>query len=338
MTTHKYAGIIPVWRVSMENNRIQAALPVVLLVCLAVLATGAGCLKSSSVAVTGITVGAEKVTGAEVTLNVTTEVQNTYGVSSGISRVQLKAYDTTSGLVVAETTSDAGFLGIGGSGSVSQTIVLPRTGSFRLVSTVFENSQRKGQGEMTVYNLERLTPDIQETGLSISDIDFLVKKVAGDRATIQTDIYFTNDDRAPSGAFDIEVKAKEEDAKLLADKQKAHVESIQPDATRVSSVTLSVPDQYNYVVEVLVWKNDTIVKRGEGNVRLRPGVQVSKDTQFVTRQIETSKFVQGSSEAGYATAIPAPYATMKSPGFDGAVGLVALGSLAVLAHMRRRKP
>jgi PGF-CTERM protein len=186
-----------------------------------------------------------------------------------------------------------------------------------------------------VYNLERLTPDIQETGLSITDIDFLVKKVAGDRATIQTDIYFTNDNRVPSGAFDIEVKAKEEDAKLLADKQRAHVESIQPDATRVSSVSLSVPDQYNYVVEVLVWKNDTIVKRGEGNVRLRPGMQVSKDTQFVTKQIETSKFV---GESGYAGAYPIPIPTTKSPGFGAPLVLVALGACAILVIVRRRLP
>jgi hypothetical protein len=322
----------------MANNRIHAALPVVALLCLAVLAFSAGCLKESSVAVTSITVGAQKVTGSEVTLDVTSEIQNTYGVSSGIARVQLRAYDTASGLVVAEQASDAGFLGIGGSGSVTQTIVLPRKGSYRLVSTVFENGQHKGQGELTVYSLERLTPDIQETGLAITDIDFLVRKVAGDRATIQTDIYLTNNDRAPSGAFDIEVKAKEEDAKLLADKQQAPVESIQPDATRVSSVTLSVPDQYNYVVEVLVWKNETIILRGEGNVRLRPGVQVAKDTEFVTKKIETSKFVQEpAASPGFVSAVPQPYAT-KSPGFSAPLVLAALGALPLIAALRRRKP
>ena len=317
----------------MTNKHILTALPVVLLLCLAVLLLSAGCLKESAVTVSSITVGAQNVTGADVALNVTTEVQNTYGVSSGVSRVQLKAYDTGSGLVVAEQTGDAGYLGIRGYGSISQTIILPRKGSYRLVSTVFENDQRKGQGEITVYNLERLTPDIQETGLSISDIDFLVKKVSGDRVEIQTDVYFTNDNRAASGPFEIEVKAKEEDARLLADKQRTSVESIQPDATRVSRVTLSVPDQYNYVVEVLVWKNETIVKRGEGNVRLRPGMQVDKNTQFVTKQIETSKFVQDSGSAG---ASPAPYAT-KSPGFTAPLVVVALGSLAVLVHLRGRR-
>jgi hypothetical protein len=320
----------------MAHNHIHAVLPVMLFICVAVLALGAGCLKDSTVAVTGMSVGADRVTGAEVTLNVTTEIQNTYGVSTGISRVQLKAYDTTSGLVVAEQTGDAGFLGIRGSGSATQTIVLPRSGSYRLVSTVFEGDQRKGQGEKTVYNLERLTPDIQETGLSITDIDFLVKKVAGDKATIQTDIYFTNDNRVPSGEFDIEVKAKEEDAGLLADKQRAHVGSIRPDATLVSGVVLSVPDQYNYVVEVIVWKNDTIVKRGEGIVRLRPGMQVKNDTQFVTKQIETSKFI-GDSGSAVPVAVPYPYTT-RSPGFGAPIVLAALGALAVLVHAGRQKP
>lgn len=320
----------------MTDKRTPAVLTLLFFLCLMALTLGSGCLRESSVAVTDMAVGAENVTGDEVTLNVTTEIQNTYGVSTGLSRVQLRAYDTGSGLLVAESTGDAGFLGIRGSGSLSQILVLPRQGSYRLVSTVLENGQRKGQGEKTVYSLERLTPDIQETGLAISDIDFLVTKVAGDRAAIRTDIYFTNNNRAPIGPFDVEVKAKEEDARLLADKQRARVEVIQPDATRVSGVTLSVPDQYNYVVEVLVWKNETIILRGEGNVRLRPGILVKNDTQFVTKQIETSKFV---GENGLAVPTIAPYAyTTKSPGFDLPLVIAALGSLAVLVHIRRRRP
>lgn len=315
----------------MNLKTSPALWPALILIILALLAAGAGCLKDSSVSVTGITVGAEKVTGGDVTLNVTTDLQNYHGVSSGIASVQLKAYDTSSGLVVADVTDDAGLLGIRGSGSVSQTIVLPRKGSYKLVSTVFENGNRKGQGEITVYNLERLTPDSQKTDISLSDIDFLVQKVAGDRVEIRTDIYFTNNGALPSEAFEIEVKAKEEDARLLADKQRVSVAQILPDATRVSTVVLSVPDQYNYVVEVLVWKNDTIVKRGEGNVRLRPGTVVNKETQFVTKEIETSKFVPATGSAMMAYS-PVP---TRSPGFSAPLVIVAFGSLAGLALFRR---
>ncbi len=317
-----------------HRSAVIFVLPALVLIALA---ASAGCLKESSVAITGINVGAEKITGSQVSLNVTTDVENTYGISSGISRVQLKAYDTETGLVVSDTACDAGFLGIRGAGSVSQTIELPRKGSFRLESTVFENGQRKGRGEITVYNLERLTPDNQEAGLLISDIDFMVKSVSGERAAIQTDIYFTNENPAPNGPFDIEVKAKETDAHLLADKQLTRIESIKPEATSVASVTLSVPDQYNYVVEVLVWKNGAIVKRGDGIVQLRPGTMVNKNTQFVTKKIETSKFVTGSPQPS-AGAIPVPYSTPRQPGFTGPLALIAIGSLAAVFIARRNRP
>ncbi len=97
---------------------------------------------------------------------------------------------------------------------------------------------------------------------------------------------------------------------------------------------LSVPDQYNYVVEVLVWKNDTIVKRGEGNVRLRPGMQVARDTQFVTKQIETSKFVREEGFQPGSSTVP----VTRSPGFSVPLALGALGALAMLVHIRRQKP
>jgi hypothetical protein len=100
----------------------------------------------------------------------------------------------------------------------------------------------------------------------------------------------------------------------------------------VSGLSLTVPDQYNYVVEIIVWRNDTIVKRGEGVVRLRPGMLLKDDTQFVTKKIETSKFV---ADSGYASAVPVP--TMKSPGFDALLVPGAMGALGVIHLFRRRQ-
>lgn len=321
---------------AMKRAKYTLAVSLLLALVLIILVFSSGCLKESAIAVTGINVGTEKIGGAEVTLNVTTDIENTYGVSSGITRIQLKAYDTGTGMVVVEKTRDAGYLGIRGAGSVSQIIVLPRKGSYRLESTAYENNQRKGRGEITVYNLEQLTPDNQEPGLLITDIDFLVKSVNAGKAAIQTDIYFTNENPAANGPFDIEVKAKEADAHLLADKQRTRLESIRPEATVVTSVTLSVPDQYNYVFEVLVWKNDMIVKRGEGLVQLRPGITLSTNTQFVTKKIETSKFVTDRNLAS-GVSVPQPNPT-RSPGFSGPLTLIALGSFTVLFITRRQKP
>ena len=52
-----------------------------------------------------------------------------------------------------------------------------------------------------------------------------------------------------------------------------------------------MPDQYNYMVEVLIRNNDTIVKRGEGYIQLNPQVKIEDKNTAETRQIQTDEFV-----------------------------------------------
>jgi hypothetical protein len=297
----------------------------------------AGCLKESTLMVTGMNVGAQQINPSQVTLNVTTEIENLQGFGSGTPRLQLRAFNTETGLLETERTDTLRGIGWGSARTAMQNIDLPRKGSYRLVATVYEGEKRKAQGEITVYNLERLIPDSQQSGLVIGDIDFIAKKVSGDSVDIQTDLYIGNDDQSPSGPFDVEVKAKEMDAHLVADKQTVHVENIDPEKIIIASVLLTVPDQYNYVMEVLVWKNGTIIKRGEGTVQLRPGTTLPAGGQFVTRKIETSRFV-----AGEGSALPGvvsyPQMGPSTPGFSAplaAIALAAVGGIALASRRRR---
>jgi hypothetical protein len=299
-----------------------------------------GCLKESQLYVQGMDVGIVTVSPMNVTINVTTSVQNTEGFGSGKPGIHLTAYSTETGLVVSDRTDPFQAVGWGGSASVSQEMVLPRSGSYRLVAVVYEGDKRKARGEITVNNLERLTPDSEKTGLSIEEIDFSVKKVSGDYVTLQADMYLENNDGTPTGPFDIEVKAKELDAQLMADKQSTSIGDIAPGKIVVTNVTLTVPDQYNYHVEVLVWKNGTILKRGEGNVLLKPGTVVNEGSQFVTKKIETGKFVSSSDERseGQAPYAAAPYPT-RTPGFGGllaVLGTAGAGCAAVMIGRIRR--
>jgi len=180
-----------------------------------------------------------------------------------------------------------------------------------------------------------MIPDSQSSGLVIGDIDFIVLGVRGDFVDIQTDLYFGNDDPGPSGPFDVEVKAKEMDAHLVADKQTVHVENVDPEKIVVTSVRLAVPDQYNYIVEVLVWKNGTIIRRGEGTVQLRPGAALPGGEQFVVKKIETSKFV---AKEGTPLSYAAPYPPegIRTPGFSALLAVAALAGGGAVAFSRRR--
>jgi hypothetical protein len=293
----------------------------------------AGCLKESQLAITGMDVGADSIATSAVRLNVTTAVTSLAGFGSGDLTFSLKAYDMDTGLLAAETTERAGGLGKGGTAVVSQPVDLPRSGSYRLAVTVFEGQMQKAEGEVTVRNLERLPTDRDRAGVEIQDIDFIVKGVSNGRATIESDIYFTNEGRDPSGAYDVEVRARETDAHLIADKQWTKIDPVNPETTVIKGVELSVPDQYNYVVEVLLWRDQVIMKRGEGTVLLRPGSTLSGGEYFVTKKIETSQFIP-------ETPLPTqpPYAGMgpkAQPGFEIAAALAGIGGALVV---RRRFP
>ncbi len=290
--------------------------------------------------VQGMDVGIVTVNPVNVTVNVTTTVQNTEGFGAGNPVIHLSAYSTETGLVVTDRTDLFPAIGWGGSRSVSQEMVLPRSSSYRLVAVISEGDKRKAKGEITVNNLERLTPDSQKTGLAIEEIDFSVKKVSGDYATLQADMYLENNDETSTGPFEVEVKAKELDAQLMADKQSTLIGDIAPGKITVANVTLTVPDQYNYHVEVIVWKNGTILKRGEGNVLLKPGMVVNTESQFVTKKIETGKFVSSADYDRSLAGAPlsaGPYPT-RTPGFEGfaaVMGAVCAGC-AMVAIGRRR--
>jgi hypothetical protein len=166
-------------------------------------------------------------------------------------------------------------------------------------------------------------------------MDFLVRNASNKKVVIENDIYFTNEGADNSSEFDVLVKAKEMDAQLIADKKWLKLGSINPEKTIIRSVNLTVPDQYNYVVEVLVWSNDTVVKRAEGTVQLSPQVKLAEGERIESRSIDSGEF----KTTMKSTEAPAPAAESiaserKQPGFTILLGLTAL---AMVGWLRRRK-
>lgn len=131
---------------------------------------------------------------------------------------------------------------------------------------------------------------MQDIGLEISEMDFKVRKVKDGKVLVENDIYITNEGRETSSDFRTLVKVREMDAGLLADKVWIQTGEIRPEATVIRSVNLTMPDQYNYVVEVLIWNDDTIVRRGEGYIQLNPEIEVRNETATEIKKIQTSEF------------------------------------------------
>ena len=67
--------------------------------------------------------------------------------------------------------------------NVTQTLLLPKKGGYKLEALLFEEGKEVDSGSRTVYNLESLPADSMVTGLRIDGIDFLVRKAGGGKGS-----------------------------------------------------------------------------------------------------------------------------------------------------------
>ena len=297
--------------------------------------TTCGCLRDfeeSRLRVTDIDISPERVTSTSVLLNVTTYVENYGNEGSGEAKLLLKAFDSASGLLVGETTTTAGSIDKSKTLPVSQLINVEREGGYRIDVVLFEDEKRLRQRSVSIYGIGDLTPNINDIGIRIQEMDFLVENVTGSRVAIGVDLYLTNEGDFTSEDLPMLIKAREVDAGLLADKVWISTGSIEKEKTIIKSCEIAVPDGYNYIVEALIWRNDTIVERGEGVVQLNPKRTIPKDEEIVSSDIRVEDFMPEPEEREYMET----GAKKKVPGFTSAMtGIAVMIAIFMLIRIRR---
>lgn len=318
------------------------------LLVVALAGAGAGCLREFEdphrVQVTNLDLAAEKVLASTVVLNLTTYLDNVGGGTSGALRLVAKAFDETTGFRIAETTTEPPSLPGDTTRAISQYLTVPREGSVRLEVQLFEDDLFAHRASISARNLAVLKPEVFETGLQISEIDFIVNGTEpgrgnATRAIIEAQLSITNEASAPSEDLRVQVKAREVSTSLIADTKWLQTGVIAPGTTSIRSVNLSVPDEFNYIVEFLTWRDDTIVDRAEGRVQLAPRFEVPKDKEVVITNPDITQFrpvptsptsADYSRGGGYGPGEP-----VGVPGFGLALVTVA-GAAAAIAFGRRR--
>ncbi|HWH07837.1 MAG TPA: hypothetical protein VNX21_01470 [Candidatus Thermoplasmatota archaeon] len=316
----------------------------------------AGCLNEHApphhLRVLGLDVQPARVLSSDVVLNVTASLDNRGGGETGDVRLGVKAYSEEKGFLLAENESRVGVLPGDTTRAVSIHVTVPREGSARVEVTVFEDDQGQLSASVTARNLQTLEPEVFDTGLRISDVDFLVQRVDGNgnasRATIQTDLYLTNEGDDVSENLRLQVKAREISTRLVADVQWLETGGVQAGATVIRSVNLTVPDRYNYAFEILTWRGDVIIARSQDYVQLAPTFEKPKDTEVVTTDANVRDFLSPtmtpdsrgswngaaggsySPTPSYEAGTPAP----RVPGFTAAAVALAVGAALLLARRR----
>ena len=275
--------------------------------------------------VQGIDVSAPEVGSGRIVLLINATIDNSLA-RSGDLRLLTKAFDQSTGLLVEQVATTVPPLGKEETRIVSTRLDLARAPGFRLQVDLYQEEKVIRGATLDVSNLDRLEPNLYDTGLRIAAMDFEVLGTAGNRTTVRSTVYLTNEGREGSRPLSLQLKAREVSTSLLAAQVWAQVGSVAMDATRAYNATLTLPDGYNYAVEAVLWDNDIIVERGVGHVQFAPTAILDPGQKVVVTRPNLDDFAggQGVSDDEDSASTPGP-------------GLVlVLAALAVAAAALRR--
>jgi len=291
----------------------------------------AGCLRdfedNSQLEISNVDISSDKIRSSYVDLNITTEIKSNFADSDNVSLL-LKVYDKVTGFLDMQRDVFIGSVENGETVFIPLEISLLKEGGYRMEVQLLEDDQKKRSRQLEISNLDSLTPDVVDIGIEIGDVDFIVKGVVDNKVELQADIYLSNEGRALSDDYRVLIKARERDASLLADKAWTNTGSILPETTKIVSVGMTVPKDYNYIVDVIIWDKDTIIKRGESEIQLSPETVLDKDTVVQKKVINAEDF-----EERFVDEV-SDEAVDETPGFTI---LFALASILVVAFIHRRR-
>jgi len=290
-----------------------------------------GCLGGSDegpLSVKNIDLSLETVTRDMVTLNVTTYVENTGSTDSKPLSLSLKTTNSDTGFLTSKKDAPVGIVAGHKMANVSQSLDLPKNGdSYEIYSALMEDGVEVSGGSRTVYNLDSLPVDAAIVDLKVDSIEFMVRKASNGSVVIENDIYISNIGDNVSPESDIMIKATEVDSHLVADKKWSKISGVAPDATAIKGINLTVPDQYNYQVDVTIWRNGSQIAKGDGQVVLKPGgIKLNQSERIEPNTIETGRFISNETAS-------APAESMGVPGFGV---LLAIASISLMVAQRRR--
>lgn len=278
-----------------------------------------------------------EVTSAKIRLNVTAYINHDSGQTRNASML-IRAISSDTGLLetlVSAQIPDAPAPEKIKTIPVSQELTVDRNGGYELKLLIFNNGSIKDSGSINIRGLGAMTPGSKHSGITLTGIDFTVSGTSAGNVDVVSDIYLENRGPEPSENLEMVIKAREGTSNLLADKTTSKTGVIASETTVVKTVKLTVPDNYNYLVVVELWKGNVLVNEWEKPVLLAPTKTIPKESVEKAVNIDISKFVR--EDTMYPPVRPEEipyYGEPQAPGFGILTGIIAIAS--VLFFFRRR--
>ncbi len=297
------------------------------------------------VAIEEVTIAPGEVTGETATLVVDTRLAHHGGTTENVT-VAVRAVDHDSEMVETTVETEVSELSGDHERSVPANVTVPREGDYHIETIVYEDDARTADATATVRTVDALSPPHAETTVEFhrfaggSDdappvIQYAVDSVQDADATLSVSTYLTNTGDEPESELELVVQARQAESNVVADEERIDVGTIDPGRTDTPTVSLTVPDGYNYYLDATLWRDGVIVGDTRSAANLAPGEPMTVNTTDYERTLEVTDFTDDDPQT---TPAPEPVydedvdEDESAPGFGVLMAIVALLGAAALAR------
>jgi PGF-CTERM protein len=281
--------------------------------------------------------------GENATLEVTPALQHRGGDAEDV-RIVLRAVDRDTGFVTATDELAFGTLESDGETRLTGSLTVERQGDYDVQAVVYVNGTRTRVGSREVSGVGSLTPAYRDTPLEFQSFDagmpvieYRIRDVTDNQTTLDVSTYLTNTGSRSVGGLELVLTARQNGSNVVADRTTIQIDDVGSGKTATPSGELVVPDDYNYYLDAVLWRDGTVVATARSTANLAPGtgLTVDEDAADGGDGFQAGDFEQDEGDGPPGEEPPDEPTDVESggqPGFGLAAALVAL--LAAVAAVR----
>lgn len=225
----------------------------------------------------GIAISATDVGGERLGLTTDVRLAHSEGVSENVS-VELRAIDTSSGLVEATEVVSVGGVDERGELSATATLRVERGGDYEIEAVVFQDGVRETTGSKRVSGTDALTPGYPENPVEfhrfanhdLPTIEYQIAESSGNRTTLDVGTYVTNGGETTADELTLVLQARQVESGIVAAEREIDVASVGPSQTARPESELTVPTEYNYYLDGVLYRDGVIVDTARAGATLNP--------------------------------------------------------------------
>ncbi|KAB1193658.1 PGF-CTERM sorting domain-containing protein [Haloferax sp. MBLA0076] len=303
--------------------------------------TDEGPVRPGPVDVADVSISAGPATGETVTLGIETRIDHRRNPTHNVS-VLVRAIDAESGLLTTTERVDVGTLTRDGEATATANLTVPREGGYDIEVLLFREAERVDQTEKSIRGVSAIKPPYLRSTTSFTKsealppVSFSIAEAGEDRTTLDLTATLTNSGDDPAEDLSVTFVLRQAESNIVASRTTVDAGTIRAGRTESVDATATVPNDYNYYIDVVLLRDGVVIDSARGAANLDPTRTISVNETTEDVELRVDDFEGGGASTPEETDYEATRTESAAPGFGVVVALVALLATAFVTRRWRR--